>query len=101
MSQYSLSNFSILSFKENKENKEKDISQTEFCKKCDKSNHSFVLLEECGHSFCRDCVDKLYDDYEYNEFYSNYNSTIKNENSLCALFECPDCRLKIYNILYK
>ncbi len=90
---YDLSQFSVISVKrnENKENSE------ETCKKCNKQKHLFVLLEDCGHVFCSDCVDEMYD------MYTTYDNTIStnNESSLYELFTCTECNLRIYNISYK
>lgn len=82
---YNLSNFTVLSFKKCEDNSKKE----ELCKKCDMLKNRFVLLKECGHFFCRDCVDELYD------LYNLYND--KEE-----MFICPnqDCCLKIYDIIY-
>lgn len=82
--EYNLSKFSVLSFK-----KCDDRNNKELCKRCNEMKDRFVSLQECGHVFCRDCVDELYDLYSENK-----------END--EMFICPnkECCLKIYDIIY-
>lgn len=56
-----------------------------FCKKEIKS-HSVVLIE-CEHLLCTNCLDLLSDSY------FSYSSS--------SLLECPTCNKKIFNINYK
>lgn len=82
---YDLSKFSVISIKKIENNDKKE----EICKKCDAIKDHFVCLKECGHLFCRDCVDELYD---------NYVKDVRDEE----MFVCPneECCLKIYDIIY-
>lgn len=88
---YDLSKFSIISFKKSADDNKKE----EICKNCGVIKDRFVCLKECGHLFCRDCVDELYDDYVKNV--KNVKN-VKDEE----MFVCPneECCLKIYDIIY-
>jgi hypothetical protein len=77
-----LSNFKILSVKP------KEI-YSKLCKRCHLDSHLFGKLE-CGHFFCRDCIDEMYDGYDG-------NNTTKNKN---ILFKCPECFQEIYDFEY-
>lgn len=89
---YDLSKFSVISVKkcENVDKKE------EQCERCNEMKDRFVALQECGHVFCRDCVDELYELYELYEFNKDKNEEEK------EMFICPnqECCLKIYDIIY-
>ena len=88
---YDLSKFSVISVKKC----ENDDKKEERCERCNEMKDRFVSLKECGHVFCRDCVDELYD---------LYDQSLLEKDKTCEIemFLCPkkECCLKIYDIIY-
>jgi hypothetical protein len=65
---------------------QKDIHQCNFCLETIKSR---IVIYDCGHSSCTQCLDNLYDLNNKGEVEHTY------------LFECQICNVKIFSFKYK
>ena len=59
------------------------------CNICDKHSNTISIFDSCNHHCCLLCVDNLYDSY------------LNKGEDKSIMFECPFCRTKVYDVVYK
>ena len=87
----------IISINRNKTDDESELQ----CKICS-NNKINIVLNHCGHTLCRDCMNIMSCNYQQSLLrYTNYingnynNPTDMQDYSYKPQFDCPHCRTKI------